>query len=115
MYFCFCSGLISDKYLFQVNALLHSLDIDSNHQIRGSIHGPHSELEGYWNESQGAMIPRMPNPVDGWITEFSQQRENDNPAAWANSFEQMHGANGWASEFEQVGNLLDHVESHSFP
>ncbi|OAY75051.1 Peroxisome biogenesis protein 5 [Ananas comosus] len=101
----------SEEYIqSQVNALLHSLDIDSNHQIRGSMHGPHSELEGYWNESQGAMIPRMPNPVDGWITEFSQQRENDNPAAWANSFEQMHGANGWASEFEQdlkMGHMRD--------
>jgi peroxin-5 len=66
--------------------------------------GQFREMEEYWNESQGGLIrpPGMVNHADKWITEFNQQRNNDNPDAWAQSFEQQHGANGWASEFEQV-------------
>ncbi|XP_008806178.1 peroxisome biogenesis protein 5-like isoform X1 [Phoenix dactylifera] len=85
----------------QVNALLHSLDIDSDHRIRGPMNGPFRELEEYWNESQGAMKSGMPNSADRWVTEFNQPREIADPEAWAHSFEQLHGANGWASEFEQ--------------
>lgn len=85
----------------QVNALLHSLDIDSDQRMRGPPRGQFPELEEYWTESQGALRSGMPHPADGWVTEFSQQRGNNNPEAWANSFEQLHGANGWASEFEQ--------------
>ena len=73
--------------------------------MRGPPRGQFPELEEYWTESQGALRPEMPHPADRWITEFSEQRENNNPDAWANSFEQLHGANGWASEFEQVRNL----------
>ncbi|CAJ1958585.1 unnamed protein product [Sphenostylis stenocarpa] len=83
-----------------VNALLCSLDIDSNVRGKGPMPERFRELEDYWNESQGNMRPGPP-PADGWITEFSQHRgKYDNPDSWASSFEQQHGANGWVSEFE---------------
>jgi len=74
----------------------------------------HRELEDYWNESQGNRIQGA-HASDGWITEFSQNRERyDNPDAWANSFEQQHGANGWASEFEHVRSLHCSICSYNF-
>lgn len=60
------------------------------------------EFEEYWTESQ-ASRPGMTPGTDSWIAEFSQHRqEQGGPEAWANSFEKIHGANGWASEFQQV-------------
>ncbi|KAK7322426.1 hypothetical protein VNO77_25805 [Canavalia gladiata] len=85
----------------QVNALLCSLDIDSNVRGKGPMTERFRELEDYWNESQGNLRLGAP-AANGWITEFSQHRENlDNPDSWANSFEQQHGVNGWVSEFGQ--------------
>lgn len=85
----------------QVNALLCSLEIDSDIQAKGPPPGRFRELEEYWNESQGALGPG-PHAADGWIAEFGQHRaEHGGPDAWAHSFVQQHGANGWASEFEQ--------------
>lgn len=93
-------------YSFQVNALLHSLDIDSDARARGPLPGKFQELEDYWNESQGIIRPR-PHVADGWANEFNQLRVNHgDPESWAHSFEQQHGANGWASEFEQVRHCL---------
>ncbi|PNY06575.1 peroxisome biogenesis protein 5-like [Trifolium pratense] len=84
----------------QVNALLSSLDIDSNVRGKGPMPERFRELDDYWNESQGNQIHGA-HAADGWISEFSQNRERyDNPDAWANSFEQQHGVNGWVSEFE---------------
>ncbi|RZS03671.1 hypothetical protein BHM03_00033870 [Ensete ventricosum] len=96
-------------YLFQVNALLHSLDIDGNERLRGPVRGSYPELEEYWTESQGALRSGMPYPADKWVSEFARQRENGDPEAWAHSFEQLHGANGWASEFEQEQSQLASV------
>lgn len=71
------------------------------------------ELEDYWNESQGNQRLGA-HPADGWITEFSQNRErHDNPDSWANSFEQQHGVNGWASEFEHVRSLYCSISSYN--
>ena len=90
---------------FQVNALLCSLDIDGNAQAKGPLPGRHRELEDYWNESQGILKPGPP-AADGWVAEFNQQRmEHGDGDAWAHSYEQQHGANGWASEFEKVRNF----------
>ncbi|KAL2335854.1 hypothetical protein Fmac_010300 [Flemingia macrophylla] len=84
----------------QVNALLCSLDIDSNVRGKGPMPERFRELEDYWSESQGNLRLGAP-AADGWITEFSQHREKyGNPDSWANSFEQQYGANGWVSEFE---------------
>ncbi|XP_057466175.1 peroxisome biogenesis protein 5-like [Actinidia eriantha] len=84
----------------QVNALLSSLDIDSDIQERGPQPGRFRELEGYWNESQGMLKPG-PHAADGWVDEYAQHRiQHGDPNAWAHSFELQHGANGWASEFE---------------
>jgi len=95
----------SNVATFQVNALLCSLDIDSNVRGKGPMTERFRELEDYWNESQGNMRPGPP-AADGWITEFSQHRgKYENPDSWANSFEQQHGANGWVSEFEHVRSL----------
>ncbi|XP_078437572.1 peroxin 5 [Wolffia australiana] len=84
----------------QVNALLHSLDIDGDERVRGPLPGRMPEFEEYWTESQVSR-PGMAPGADSWITEFSQHRhEHSDPEAWANSFEKIHGANGWASEFD---------------
>lgn len=89
-----------------MNALLHSLDIDSDVRGKGPLPGRFRELEDYWNESQGMMKPG-PHVGDAWAVEFNQHRgEHSGPDAWVNSFEQQHGANGWASEFEQARNNL---------
>ncbi|PON47177.1 Peroxisomal targeting signal 1 receptor family [Parasponia andersonii] len=86
----------------QVNALLSSLDIDSNGQAKGPLPARLRELEDYWNESQGIIKPGF-HATDGWVAEYSQHRaERGDPEAWAHSFEWQHGANGWASEFEQA-------------
>ncbi|KAJ3677593.1 hypothetical protein LUZ60_003317 [Juncus effusus] len=96
----------------QVNTLLQSLDIDGDKRMRGPVQGQFRDMEQYWNESQGGAVMRPPgmiNDSNNWISEFSnQQRFNDgnNPDAWAQSFEQQHGANGWASEFEQEQNQM---------
>ncbi|XP_007020291.2 PREDICTED: peroxisome biogenesis protein 5 isoform X1 [Theobroma cacao] len=85
----------------QVNALLSSLEIDSDSHAKGPMPGRFRELEDYWNESQGILKPGA-HAADGWVTEFSQHRaQHGDPDAWAHSFEQQHGAGGWASEFEQ--------------
>ncbi|KAJ6967259.1 peroxisome biogenesis protein 5-like [Populus alba x Populus x berolinensis] len=85
----------------QVNALLSSLDIDGDARVKGPLPGRFQELEDYWNESQAARRPGPPQ-ADGWVTEFRQHRiDHCDPNVWAHSFEQQHGSNGWASEFEQ--------------
>lgn len=95
-----------------MNALLCSLDIDSSVRGKGPMPERFRELDDYWNESQGN--PRHDaHAADGWITEYSQNRErHDNPDAWANSFEQQYGVNGWASEFEHVRSL--HCSTSSY-
>ncbi|KAJ4758672.1 Peroxisomal targeting signal-1 receptor family protein [Rhynchospora pubera] len=98
----------SEEYISaQVNTLLQSLDIDSG-RMRGPMPGQFREMEEYWNESQGALTrpPGMANHADKWASEFNQRWSNDTPDAWAQSFEQQHGANGWASEFEQEQNQM---------
>ncbi|KAJ4869066.1 Peroxisome biogenesis protein 5 [Raphanus sativus] len=87
----------------QVNALLSSLDIDDGIQARGHIPGRFRELDDYWNESQAVTKPGL-HPADNWAAEFDQHQHGMNhggPDAWVNSFEQQHGVNGWATEFEQ--------------
>ena len=96
-----CSSLFGSSFC-QVNALLSSLDIDSDIQERGPLPGRFRESEGYWNESQGMLKPG-PHAADGWVDEYAQHRiQHGDPNAWAHSFERQHGANGWASEFEHV-------------
>ncbi|GAB2214989.1 hypothetical protein Droror1_Dr00019359 [Drosera rotundifolia] len=96
----------SDEFInAQVDALLSSLDIIDNLQGKGFLPGSHSELEDYWNESQGkfAALP----PVDGWVAEFGQYRqEPTNLDMRAQSFEQQRGHGSWASEFEHVSRML---------
>lgn len=84
----------------QVNALLCSLDIDSEIQA-GPLPGKHWEMEKYWNESQGTLKDTV-HPEGKWISEYRQhEAEHAHPNGWVHSFEQQHGANGWASEFER--------------
>nr|DAD29004.1 TPA_asm: hypothetical protein HUJ06_030472 [Nelumbo nucifera] len=86
----------------QVNALLHSLDIDYDLRAKGPLAGKFRELEEYWNESQHAVRPGPSHTADRWVSEYGQQRpEHGDPETWAHSFERQHGINGWASEFEQ--------------
>lgn len=90
------------RLISQVNALLHSLDIDSDLRVKGPVHGRYPELEEYWNESQGTLRSQPPHTADRWVADFSQHGPHGDPESWASSFERQHGANGWASEFEQV-------------
>ncbi|KAK1273850.1 Peroxisome biogenesis protein 5 [Acorus gramineus] len=90
----------------QVKTLLHSLDIDSDHRMKGPMRGTYPEFEEYWNESQGAVRSYTPHAANRWVAEFSQNRAHDDPEVWANSFERLHGANNWASEFEQEQSQL---------
>ncbi|XP_075477395.1 peroxisome biogenesis protein 5-like [Primulina tabacum] len=82
----------------QVNSLLSSLEIDYDTKARSHVPGRFSELEEFWNESQG-MKPRL-HPTDRWVAEFTQNRAHDDPKSWVQTFERQHGASGWASEFE---------------
>ncbi|RZC65991.1 hypothetical protein C5167_009682 [Papaver somniferum] len=86
----------------QVNALLHSLEIDNDLRAKGHIPGRFQEFEEHWNESQGALRAGHSHPSDRWAAEYNQQIvSRGDPKSWARSFEQQHGSNGWASEFEQ--------------
>ncbi|XP_077237454.1 peroxisome biogenesis protein 5-like isoform X2 [Tasmannia lanceolata] len=64
----------------QINALLHSLDIHNDIRIKGPLQ-------------------------DKWATEYRQHQLHGNPEPWADLFEQQHGTNGQASQFEQ-GSLV---------
>lgn len=98
-----------------MNALLTSLDIDSNGPAKGPIPARLRELEDYWNESQAIIKPGF-HATDGWIAEYSQHRaEHGDPDAWAHSFERQHGANGWASEFEQARKHSNISQLYIFP
>ncbi|XP_074584433.1 peroxisome biogenesis protein 5 [Curcuma longa] len=101
----------SEDYInAQVNALLHSLDIDGNQGLREPMRGQFRELEEYWTETQGSLRSGMPNfAADKWASEFAQQRASGDPETWAHSFEQQHGINGWASEFEQEQSQLARI------
>lgn len=78
------------------------MDIDGEARAKGPLPGRFRELEDYWNESQGILKPGA-HAADGWVTEFNHQKmEHGDGNTWAHSFEQQYGANGWASEFEQV-------------
>ncbi|XP_009374433.2 peroxisome biogenesis protein 5 [Pyrus x bretschneideri] len=96
----------------QVNALLSSLDIDSDVNTKGPLPSRFRELDDYWNESQAITKPGA-HAAQGWVTEFSQHRvDHGDPNSWAHSFERQHGANGWASEFDQEQSQLmsaDHM------
>ncbi|RWR95088.1 peroxisome biogenesis protein 5 [Cinnamomum micranthum f. kanehirae] len=97
----------SEDYISsQVNALLHSLDIDSDLRVKGPVHGRYPELEEYWSESQGTIRSQPPHAADRWVAEFSQHGPHGDPDSWADSFGRQHGANGWASEFEQEQNQM---------
>lgn len=98
----------------QVDALLYSLDIDNDIQIKGPLPGRVRELEEYWNESQGSIHAPA---AAGWVAEYRQHKsESFSPNGWVNLFEQEHGPNGWASEFEheqaQVATLNQPSSQH---
>lgn len=90
----------------QVNALLHSLDIEPDLKTWGPQHGRHSELEEYWNETHAGRIAGMQNGhfmdnSDQWATEFSKQGEDvRGPQHWADEFQQQQG-DTWANQFTE--------------
>lgn len=97
----------SEDYInAQVNALLHSLDIENDLRAWTPTGGRFSELEEYWNESQGAGYNSMvrnnfdtSHPSDKWVTEYSQR--SNISGSWAEEFEQDHGVEAWAGQFNQ--------------
>ncbi|KAL5981285.1 hypothetical protein ACLOJK_015340 [Asimina triloba] len=101
------SAIIQEPFVesaLTVNALLHSLDIDNDLRMNGHLPGRFTELEEYWNESQGT-LRSVPHAADRWVAEYNMQGAHGNPDSWADSFERQHGANGWVSEFEQVSDI----------
>ncbi|CAM6083412.1 unnamed protein product [Calypogeia fissa] len=88
-----------DEYVnAQVNALLQSLDIESDARFHGPMGGRHSELQGYWNESQ--MAPGKSVVADQWAQDFSQQyRQVPRPGDWAEEFHTHHNVDAWADQF----------------
>lgn len=85
---------------------MSSLDIDDGIQARGHIPGRFRELDDYWNESQAIVKPGL-HPAENWANEFNQHgMDHGGPDSWVQSFEQQHGVNGWATEFEQVISYL---------
>ena len=102
---CSYFGFISTSFFPQVNALLCSLDIDSEIQAKGPLPGKLWEMEKYWNESLGTQKDTV-HPEGKWISEYRQHEAgHTDPDVWVLSFEQQHGASGWASEFERVSQL----------
>ncbi|KAG2310699.1 hypothetical protein Bca52824_022256 [Brassica carinata] len=84
----------------------HFFYIDDGIQARGHIPGRFRELDDYWNESQAVMKPGL-HPADSWANDFNQHgMDHGGPDSWVQSFEQQHGVNGWATEFEQVQSQL---------
>lgn len=101
----------------QVNALLSSLEIDNDIRAPGPAFKRYQELEKYFHETHGTRPG--PNPADGWVAEFAQHPVgHGDPSTWVQSFEQEHGSNGWASEFEREHAQLasmDHVRGATMP
>ncbi|KAG1355246.1 hypothetical protein COCNU_07G013580 [Cocos nucifera] len=60
--------------------------------------------------SNGSLAAHYAKESNTWLTKFNQQRENVDPKAWAHSFEQLHGVNGWALEFEQEQSQMATLE-----
>lgn len=90
----------------QVNALLHSLNIEPELKAWGPQAGHHSELEEYWNDAHTGRLAAMQNGrfmdnSDQWATEFSRQREDSRgPQHWAEEFQQQQ-VDGWANQFTE--------------
>lgn len=90
----------------QVNALLHSLDIESELRAWGPQGGRFSELEEYWNEAHAGRLATMQNGrhmnnSDQWAAEFNQQQDvQRGPQHWAEEFQQQQGG-GWADQFNE--------------
>lgn len=91
---------------------MSSLDIDDGIQARGHVPGRFRELDDYWNESQAVSL----HPADDWGAEFNQHGiYHGGPDSWVQSFEQQHGVNGWATEFEQVVSSINSYMIENFP
>ena len=87
-----------------MNALLHSLDIESEIRSWGP-QGRYPELEGYWNEAHAGRLGPMENgqhggPSDQWAAEFNKQDIVRRPELWAEEFQQQ--GDGWADQFDKV-------------
>lgn len=89
----------------QVNALLQSLDIESDLRFQGPIGGRHSELQRYWNESQ--TTHSKGGVADQWAQDFGQQyRQVARPGDWAEEFHTHHNVDGWVDQFGEVRPLV---------
>eukprot|EP00897_Mesotaenium_endlicherianum_P001423 jgi/Mesen1/1308/ME000013S00808 len=96
----------------QVNALLHSLQIDgasSSARPAGPMGGRFREFDDYWGQAQRGgprLISDGHDPADQWASEFGRMSLGGGPGGA--SAEGMHllgrppvGAGGWADEFAQ--------------
>lgn len=92
----------------QVNALLHSLDIESDLRPWGPQGGRFSELEEYWTEvhagrlgSRQSSHPMYLDNSNKWAAEFDQQKNFlKGPETWADEFQQQQ-SNSWAHQFSE--------------
>eukprot|EP00249_Psilotum_nudum_P018974 c27047_g1_i1 orf=150-2450(+) len=90
----------------QVNALLHSLDIESEFHTLGPQGVRSSELEEYWNESRAGGLGPMQgaggsifDDSSQWVSEFNQQHNfSKGGESWVDEFRQQQGS-GWIDQF----------------
>ncbi|KAH7429143.1 hypothetical protein KP509_09G032700 [Ceratopteris richardii] len=89
----------------QLNALLHSLNIEPDLRALEHQRGYTSELEEYWNDAHAGRMTALQNGrfrdnADQWAVEFSQQGVIKGPQHWAEEFQQQH-EDAWANEFTE--------------
>ena len=84
-----------------MNALLHSLDIDS--ELRSwEPQGPFPELEKYWSDAHAGKLAAVESGQhlqnsDQWAENFNTSRD---PQQCVGKFQQQR--NGWADQFDKV-------------
>lgn len=103
---------VSCAWLWQVNALLHSLDIDESLQVPRPLGGQLPEFEQLWKEGYAQnnavqnrqLVQRPPmSQADGWANDF-QSQYGVGAGAWVDEFQNQ--GNQWVNQFQEVSSHL---------
>jgi peroxin-5 len=96
----------------QVNALLHSLDIDESLQVPRPLGGQLPEFEQLWKEGYAQnnaiqnrqLVQRPPMlQADGWADDFQRQYGVE-AGAWVDEFQNQ--GNQWVNQFQEQQNQM---------
>jgi len=96
----------------QVNALLHSLDIDESLQVPRPLGGQLPEFEQLWKEGYAQnnaiqnrqLVQRPPmSQADGWADDF-QRQYGVGAGAWVDEFQNQ--GNQWVNQFQEQQNQM---------